>query len=193
MNRFDQLKSEIKQCRLCETELEAGANPVVQLHPEARILIAGQAPGKKAHLSSVPFDDASGERLRHWMGIDKDLFYNESKIAILPMGFCYPGKGKSGDLPPRKECTLQWRVRVLDTLPDIRLTLLIGQYAMKWHLGTSMEKNLTETVRAWRQYSDTILPLPHPSPRNFSWFKNNPWFEQELLPTLRKRVELSMT
>jgi uracil-DNA glycosylase len=160
----------------------------LQAAADARILIAGQAPGRKVHESGVPFDDASGDRLRDWMGITRDTFYDPSYIAILPMGFCYPGTGKSGDLPPRPECATLWRRQLLDLLPNIELTLVIGGYAMDWHLPARRKKNLTDTVRNWRAYPDGILPLPHPSPRNNIWLKKNPWFDVELLPVLRHRV-----
>ena len=165
-----------------------GPNPVVQIDPRAKILIAGQAPGRVVHETGIPFNDASGNRLRQWMGIDKSVFYNAKQIAILPMGFCFPGTGKSGDLPPRKECAEKWRQSVLSHLPNIQLTLVIGQYAMKWHLGKEMEKTLTATVRNWQSYSDNIFPLPHPSPRNYGWLKKNPWFENEILPELANRI-----
>ena len=161
---------------------------MLQVHPEARILIAGQAPGRRVHESGVPFDDPSGERLRDWLGIDRDTFYDERRIAILPMGFCYPGTGKSGDLPPRPECAPAWRTALLELLTGVRLTLVIGQYAQAWHLPDA-RRNLTETVRAWREYDPGVIPLPHPSPRNNIWLKKNPWFGEELLPKLRERVD----
>lgn len=188
MNKFEHLKNQISQCRICEDSLEFGVNPIVQIHPKAKILIAGQAPGKKVHESSIPFNDASGDKLRDWLGVNKQQFYNPELFAILPMGFCYPGKGKSGDLPPRKECAEHWRIATLQQLTNIKLTLLIGQYAIKWHLGDGAKKNLTETVKNWQHYSGNQVPLPHPSPRNFIWFKNNPWFEQELVPYLKTQV-----
>jgi uracil-DNA glycosylase len=162
------------------------------VHPAARILIAGQAPGSRVHTTGIPFDDASGERLRDWMGIDQKTFYDATRIAILPMGFCYPGTGKSGDLPPRPECAPAWRDRLLATMPDIRLTLVIGQYAQAWHLKGEAKATLTETTLAWRDYGQTTIPLPHPSPRNNIWLKRNPWFSEELLPILRKRVKAAL-
>ncbi|MFT7686626.1 MAG: uracil-DNA glycosylase [Candidatus Azotimanducaceae bacterium] len=185
---FTQLHDEILACKICEPHLEAGVNPVVQINPNAKILIAGQAPGRRVHETNIPFNDPSGDRLRDWMGMDKTDFYNSESVAILPMGFCFPGSSKSGDLPPRKECAAQWRQTVLDQLPNIRLTILIGNYAMKWHLGGAMGKNLTETVQNWRRYPEGVFPLPHPSPRNFGWFKKNPWFDEEVLPELRDRI-----
>ena len=184
---FDALVASVRQCRLCEADLPSGPRPVLQLAPAARILIAGQAPGRRVHESGVPFDDPSGKRLREWMGVSTDVFYDESKIAILPMAFCYPGTGRSGDLPPRPECRQAWRQKLLDQLSGLELTLAIGQYAQAWHLKET-EKNLTETVRNWRAYGPHILPLPHPSPRNNIWLKKNPWFNDSLLPHLRRTV-----
>ena len=155
----------------------------------AKILIVGQAPGRRVHETGIPFDDPSGNRLREWMGIDKSVFYDESKIAIVPMGFCFPGTGKSGDLPPRPECAETWRKKLLNELPQISLTLVIGQYAQAWHLGQLVKQNLTETVKAWKEFGPEIIPLPHPSPRNNIWLKKNPWFEQEVLPKLQAKVK----
>ena len=185
---FNSVIKEVRRCTLCASYLPLPPRPVVQLHPNARILIAGQAPGRKVHDSGIPFNDASGQRLRDWMGIDSELFYNPEKIAILPMGFCYPGSGKSGDLPPRPECAAHWRRRLLELLPNIQLTLLIGQYAQNWHLRGSRKTSLTETVKAWREYWPDSLPLPHPSPRNNRWLKKNPWFETDVLPALRSKI-----
>jgi uracil-DNA glycosylase len=168
--------------------LPLGPRPVLQAHPAARLLIAGQAPGRKVHESGVPFDDASGDRLREWLGIDKSVFYDPARVAILPMGFCYPGTGTSGDLPPRAECAPAWRNRLLAAMPKIELTLAIGQYAQAWHLGAARQATLTETVRHWRECGPGLLPMPHPSPRNNIWLKRNPWFAAELLPALRARV-----
>ncbi len=187
------LLKEVRACTICAVSLPLGPRPVLQVHPQARILIAGQAPGSKVHESGVPFDDASGERLRDWMGIDKTIFYDASKIAILPMGFCYPGTGKSGDLPPRPECAATWREKLLAQMPDIQLTLVIGQYAQAWHLKDAKQDSLTEIVRAWRDYWPAMLPLPHPSPRNNIWLKRNEWFEGDVLPTLKKRVAKILT
>lgn len=184
------LKS-VRACDLCSTELPLGPRPIVQVGESARILIAGQAPGIKVHESGVPFDDASGERLRNWMQIDRDTFYNSAKIGILPMGFCYPGRGKSGDLPPIPRCAVTWRQKLLDAMPNIQLTLAIGMYAQDWHL-ENRGKTLTETVRNWSHYDASVLPLPHPSPRNNIWLKKNDWFEAELLPVLRHRIRLAL-
>lgn len=186
--RLPLLLKDVRACTLCATHLPAGPRPVLQAHARARILIAGQAPGRKVHDSGVPFDDASGTRLRDWMGVDRGVFYDPQTVAILPMGFCYPGTGTSGDLPPRRECAPQWRARLLAALPDLQLTLVIGQYAMAWHLPECAGANLTDTVRAWRQHGSAVLPLPHPSPRNNIWLKANPWFTAELVPELRRRV-----
>ena len=164
-----------------------GPRPVFQIDPRARILIAGQAPGRRVHETGVPFDDPSGERLRDWLGVSRDVFYDAAQVAILPMGFCYPGTGKSGDLPPRPECEKAWRTQLMGCLDDVRLTIVIGQYAQKWHL-PSVKRNLTETVRAWRDYGSGVIPLPHPSPRNDIWIKKNPWFVETLLPALRQSV-----
>ena len=186
-DRLAGLLAEVAACRICEEVLEHGVRPVVQADRRARILIAGQAPGRKVHASGVPFDDASGERLREWMGVDRATFYDPVRVAILPMGFCYPGTGKSGDLPPRPECAEAWRAPLLERLTSLKLTLVIGQYAARWHLDSG-NKPLTEVVRAWRDHRPRCLPLPHPSPRNNLWLRKNPWFEAEVLPYLRRRV-----
>jgi uracil-DNA glycosylase len=166
-----------------------GNRCVVQANSKARILIAGQAPGRKVHETGIPFNDPSGDRLRDWMGIDKNIFYDDSKITLVPMGFCYPGTGTSGDLPPRPECAEAWREQLLRLLPKIELTLVIGQYAHKYHLGKSQKKTLTETVKTWKDYwKNGLLPLPHPSPRNNMWLRKNDWFEKDILPTLKSRV-----
>ena len=188
MHRTQLLLNEVRACTICAAHLPAGPRPVLQVHARARILIAGQAPGRKVHASGVPFDDASGERLRQWLGVDRDVFYNPERVAILPMGFCYPGTGTSGDLPPRRECAPQWRTRLLAALPNIELTLVIGQYAFGWHLPECAGANLTDTVKAWRRHWPGVLPLPHPSPRNNLWLKANPWFVAEVIPALQRRV-----
>lgn len=181
------LLADIRACRICRQHLPHGVRPVLQFHRDARILIAGQAPGNKVHASGVPFDDASGERLRVWMGVSRDDFYDATKIAILPMGFCYPGTGKSGDLPPRPECAPAWRAQLLNALRRLQLTLVIGSYAQAWHLGAEVA-NVTTAVQGWRSYWPKQVPLPHPSPRNNIWLRRNPWFEAELLPRLRARI-----
>ena len=182
------LIEQVRDCTLCVSHLPLGAKPIFQVNPKSKILIAGQAPGKKVHETGIPFDDPSGRRLREWMGIDSELFYDPEKIAILPMGFCYPGTGKSGDFPPRPECSEQWRKPLLELLGDIQLTLIIGKYAQDWHLGAGKKNNLTETVKTWKEYWPSILPLPHPSPRNNIWLKKNLWFESEVLPVLKLKI-----
>jgi uracil-DNA glycosylase len=186
--RLSKLLTEVRACTICAAHLAQGPRPVLQADARARILIAGQAPGSKVHASGVPFDDASGERLRQWMGVSREEFYDPKRVAILPMGFCYPGTGASGDLPPRKECAAQWRAQLLHAMPLIELTLVIGQYAMAWHLPGKATRNLTETVRAWRQHGPSVLPLPHPSPRNNLWLKANPWFELDVVPAIQAGV-----
>jgi uracil-DNA glycosylase len=187
MSSWQNLLTEVRQCTLCEPELPMGARPVVQLHPNAKILVAGQAPGRRVHASGKPFDDPSGDRLRQWMGIDKATFYDAEKLAIIPMGLCYPGTGKSGDLPPRPECAPAWRQKLLQQLPNLELTLAIGQYAQSWHIDEP-KQTLTERVKNWESYWPELLPLPHPSPRNNLWLKRNPWFEDSIIPTLQERV-----
>jgi uracil-DNA glycosylase len=182
---------EVRACTLCKDDLELGPRPVLQIHKEARVLISGQAPGIKVHLSGVPFDDASGERLRSWMGIERDVFYDATKIAILPMGFCYPGKGTSGDLPPLKRCAATWREKLLAQLPNIKLNLVIGLYAQQWHF-LRPDLNLTDTVKRWHEFGDEVLPLPHPSPRNNIWLKKNAWFETDVMPELKNRVSQAL-
>ena len=187
MSSWQNLLTEVRQCTLCEPELPMGARPVVQLHPNAKILVAGQAPGRRVHASGKPFDDPSGDRLRQWMGIDKATFYDAEKLAIIPMGLCYPGTGKSGDLPPRPECAPAWRHKLLEQLPNLELTLAIGQYAQSWHIDEP-KQTLTERVKNWEHYWPDVLPLPHPSPRNNLWLKRNLWFEDTIIPTLQKRI-----
>ncbi len=185
------LVQEVRACQLCAEQLPLGPRPILQVDPRAKILIAGQAPGRRVHESGIPFDDPSGDRLREWMGINRETFYNARLIALLPMGFCYPGTGKSGDLPPRRECAETWRHQLLAQLPNIRLTLIIGQYAHAWHL-PGQASSLTETVRAWDSFDGDIMPLPHPSPRNNIWLKRNPWFGEHLLPDLARRVHKAL-
>ncbi|MFS8051777.1 MULTISPECIES: uracil-DNA glycosylase family protein [Rhizobium] len=198
------LDKAIAACRVCrDTPLRGEADrlpheprPVAVLSATARILIAGQAPGLRVHESGLPFNDASGDRLRQWLGVDRDSFYNPDHFAIVPMGFCFPGYDDAGsDLPPRKECAPLWRQKTIDAMPQIELVLTIGQYAQAWHLGPARMASMTETVSEWRRYlltnqSPAVLPLPHPSWRNSGWLKRNPWFEAELLPVLRERVKI---
>ena len=183
-----QLIDQVSKCVICDPHLPLGARPVIQFNPNARILIAGQAPGIKVHETGVPFNDASGNRLREWLGLTRDEFYDANNIAILPMGFCYPGRGKSGDLPPRKECAPAWREQLLAALPNIELTIVLGKYAQAYHLPETKKMPLTELVKSWREYWPNYLVLPHPSPRNNIWLKKNPWFEQDVLPELDKHV-----
>lgn len=183
------LLEKVRACQHCASSLPFPPRPVLRASETARILIVGQAPGTKVHMTGIPWNDPSGDRLRQWMGLDREHFYDERHIAIIPTGLCYPGKGKSGDLPPRPECAPKWHPLLLEHLPKIELILLIGQYAQHYYLGNQCKKTLTETVRAWRDYAPTYLPLPHPSPRNMLWFKKNPWFEAEVIPALRKRCD----
>jgi uracil-DNA glycosylase len=187
MPAFASLLAEVRACTLCAEHLPLGPRPVLQLHPAARILIAAQAPGRKVHETGLPFNDASGDRLRHWLGLTREQFYDPELIAILPMGLCYPGKGKSGDLPPRPECAPRWRAPLLQTLTQLRLTLVIGQYAMAYHLPEE-RSGLTQAVENWRRYWPAVVPLPHPSPTNNGWLARNRWFERELVPAVRVRV-----
>lgn len=188
MNSFDQLLKNVRACETCVQHLPLGPRPVVTVHPDARLLIVGQAPGTKVHASGIPWDDQSGKNLRKWLGMDDEAFYDETKVGIVPMGFCYPGKGKSGDLPPRKECAPQWHEALLAEMPRIKLTLLIGAYAQNYYLGKDRPKTLTETVRQFDTWLPKYLPLPHPSPRNGIWMKKNPWFEEDLVPELKRIV-----
>ena len=185
---LDALLTEIRACRLCEAALPLGPRPVLRASATATLLIVGQAPGTLVHGSGVPWDDASGVRLRGWMGIEKAAFYDDTRIAIVPMGFCYPGRGASGDLPPRPECRATWHPRLLPMLPDVKLVLAVGAYAQAHFLGERRKKTLTDTVRAWREYAPAVFPLPHPSPRNTGWFVHNPWFDAEVVPAMRAAV-----
>jgi uracil-DNA glycosylase len=187
MASFQALLGEVRRCDRCAAHLPHGTRPVLQLHPAARILIAGQAPGRKVHESGVPFADASGDRLREWLGMSREIFYDPRQVAILPMGFCFPGAGASGDAPPRPECAPAWREKLLLLLKNLQLTLVVGQYAQAYHLPDAGE-SVTETVQSWRGQWPDIVPLPHPSPRNNLWLRRNPWFARELLPRLRRRV-----
>lgn len=200
---LDQLRHAIAACRICRDAPAKGEGdrlpheprPVAVLSSTARILIAGQAPGLKVHESGLPFNDASGNRLRDWMAVSRDEFYDADKFAIVPMGFCFPGyDDKGSDLPPRRECAPLWRARTIAMMPQVELILAIGQYAQAWHLGSRRKKAMTETVQAWREYyfaneGPRILPLPHPSWRNTGWLKKNPWFEADVLPVLRQHVD----
>ena len=185
---LDALLREIRACRLCEAHLPLGPRPVLAASASARLLIVSQAPGARVHETGIPWNDASGRRLREWLQLDEAMFYDARRVAIVPMGFCYPGRAGSGDAPPRPECRATWHPRLLPLLREVEFTLSIGQYAQAWCLGTRSKATLTETVRAWREYLPDNMPLPHPSPRNVGWFKANPWFEAEVLPALRERV-----
>ena len=187
---LDALLAEIRACRICEAHLPHGVRPVLRARATAKLCIVGQAPGIRVHNTGVPFNDPSGDRLRDWMGLDRDAFYDESRIAIVPMGFCFPGyDAQGGDKPPRKECARHWRTRLFAELPQFPLTLVIGTYAQRCHLGQNAKANVGETVRAWRDYAPRYIPLPHPSWRNNAWLKKNPWFAEDLVPYLRRRVQ----
>lgn len=184
---FDALISEVRKCTRCAEHLPLEPRPILQAHPDAQLLIAGQAPGRRTHQRGIPFDDVSGDRLREWLGISRAVFYDARRIAIVPMGFCYPGTGKSGDLPPRPECARTWHAQLLPSLVNIKLRIVIGQFAIAYHLPHRRE-SLTHVTQDWRTYWPDLIPLPHPSPRNNLWISRNPWFEAELLPALRARV-----
>ena len=186
--KFDKIIKKLKEDSRNKSYTERGIPPIFQVSPKAQILIIGQAPGKKVEESLIPFNDKSGEKLVQWMGIDRDTFYSE-EIAILPMDFYYPGKGKTGDLPPRSFIAKEYHKDILELMPDIKLTILIGSYSMKYYLGKNMKENLTETVRSYKEYLPKYFPIVHPSPLNFRWQKANPWFEGEVVPVLRDMVE----
>ena len=190
-SNLEALLTAVRNCRACESHLPLGPRPVLRAGAAARILIVGQAPGVRVHTTGIPWDDPSGERLRAWMGVDKAFFYDESRIAIIPMGYCYPGRGADGDLPPRRECAALWLDQLLARLPQIELTLLVGQYAQRHFLGSHRKPSLTETTRAWREYAPQFIPLPHPSPRNQPWFKQHSWFEEDVVPALQARINAS--
>ena len=184
---LDVVLRDIRACRACAGELPHEPRPVVRVGPQTRLLICGQAPGRRVHESGLPFDDPSGDRLRDWLGVDRQRFYGDPRIGVAAMAFCYPGTAKKGgDLPPPRRCAETWRGSLLALLPEVRLTLLVGTYAQTWRLGTASP--MTDVVRNWRAYGPSLLPLPHPSWRNTGWLKRNPWFEAEVLPELRARV-----
>ncbi len=183
------LLSEIKQCTVCANHLDLGPRPVVSGHIDSKIVIIGQAPGTKVHTSGVPWDDASGRQLRKWLGVSDEDFYNAQKFAIEPMGFCYPGKGKSGDLPPRPECAPLWHESLITNMPNVKLIILIGMYAQKYYLKKAAKKTLTETVRNYKEYLPSYFVLPHPSPRNRFWLTKNPWFEEKVIDNLKKEIK----
>jgi uracil-DNA glycosylase len=185
---LDALLREIRACTLCAAHLPLGPRPVLRASTTATVLIVGQAPGTRVHATGVPWNDPSGDRLREWMGLDRERFYDSARIAIVPMGFCYPGKGTSGDLPPRPECAPTWHPRLRALLPSVRLTLLVGRHAQRGYLAGRCRPTLTDTVRAHADYAPDVLPLPHPSPRNIGWLQRNPWFAREVVPSLRRRL-----
>lgn len=187
MPKLAKLLTEIEACTICAAHLSHGVRPVVRAQRDAKIMIIGQAPGRTVHETGIPWNDPSGDRLRDWLQLDKDAFYDSSQIAIMPMGFCFPGTGKSGDLPPRPECAPTWHQALLSELPNIQLTLLIGNYAQQAYLDNK-PKTLTETVQQWQQWWPNRIALPHPSPRNQLWLKKNPWFGESVIPALRQRV-----
>lgn len=185
-----ELERQVRACTLCKADLPLEPKPIIQMHENARVLIAGQAPGRVTHHAGQPFDDASGNRLREWLGVDREIFYDPECFAIVPMGLCFPGTGKQGDLPPRPECAITWRDPILSALGNIQLTLVIGQYAQRYHLSQKAKsRSVTEQVKAWRDTWPAIMPLPHPSPRNNRWLAQNPWFERELIPALQEQVK----
>ncbi len=189
---LDALVADIRACRVCARHFAHEPRPVIWVHPEARILIAGQAPGRLVHETGIPWNDPSGERLRSWMGMDRAVFYTRENVAVAAMGFCFPGTEGGADLPPRPECAPLWRPRLLPLLGRVRLTLLVGGYAQRYHLREGAKRTLTDTVRSWRDYPLDVMPLPHPSWRNTAWLKRNPWFEAELVPELRRRVSAAL-
>ncbi|HEY0845638.1 MAG TPA: uracil-DNA glycosylase family protein [Noviherbaspirillum sp.] len=192
-SRLPSLLTEIRACRLCEQHLPHGPQPVVQAGASARLLIVGQAPGRRVHETGIPWNDPSGDRLREWLQVPREVFYDPARVAIMPTAFCYPGTGKSGDLPPRPECAPAWHARLLAAMPQVQLTLLIGRYAQEVTLRENGKSTLTETVAAYQEYLPQYFPLPHPSPRNRLWWKTNSWFEQDVLPVLRERVAAALS
>ncbi len=185
---MNSLLAEIKQCTICEKHLALGPRPVVSAHKDSKIVIIGQAPGTKVHASGIPWDDASGLELRKWLNVSVDDFYDETKFAIVPMGFCYPGKGKSGDLPPRPECAPQWHDLLLKQMPNLELVILIGMYSQNYYLKEKAKRTLTETVANYKDYLPRYFVLPHPSPRNRFWLTKNSWFDKEVIPELQMRI-----
>src|SRR3990172_8403648 len=185
---LQRLIAEARACRLCEAHLPLGPKPVFIADEGARLLIVGQAPGRRVHETGIPWNDPSGDNRRAWLQLERAAFYDSRRIGIIRAGLCYPGTGKGGDLPPRPECAPLWQPRFRAALPAIRLTLLMGQYAQAYYLGERRKKTLAATVHAWREYTPEFLPLPHPSPRNRLWLRRNPWFERDVIPALRRRV-----
>lgn len=189
MSALDALLERVRECRICAAHLPLGPRPVLNCRSTARLLVVGQAPGTRVHRTGIPWNDPSGDRLRQWMGLSREQFYEHPAMAIMPMGFCYPGKGKSGDLPPRKECAEEWHESLLALMPDIELTLVIGQYSQARYFPSERQQGVTERVRRWAEYLPDYFPLPHPSPRNNLWLRKNPWFESETVPALSRRVK----
>lgn len=187
---MDKLLEDIRNCKVCESYLELGANPIVSASSKSKIVIIGQAPGRIVHQTGIPWNDNSGDNLRNWLGVDKETFYNEDIFALMPMGFCFAGKGKSGDLPPRKECAPLWHDKLLDYMQGKRLILLIGQYAQHYYLKERRKNTLTETVKNYEVYLPQYLPLPHPSPRNNIWQAKNKWFQSEVLTILKDQIKM---
>lgn len=185
---MENLIKQIKKCEICKDFLPNKPKPVVQISSESKILIIGQAPGQKVQNSGIPWQDKSGDELRRWLGVSEEQFYNEKLFALMPMGFCYPGKGKSGDLPPRPECAPEWHPQIFAELKNVKLTFLIGQYAQKYYLKDKRKKNLTETVKSFHEFLPKFFPLVHPSPRNRIWQKKNPWFESEVISFIQKKT-----
>lgn len=187
---MQKLLSEIRGCEVCKEHLSLGPRPIVSGHPNSKIVIIGQAPGAKVHKTGVPWDDPSGKQLRKWLGVTDEQFYDATNIALVPMGFCYPGKGNSGDLPPRTECAPLWHKDLMGKMPELELVILIGMYAQKYYLGKSSKKTLTETVSAFETYLPQYFPLPHPSPRNRFWLTKNPWFEEQVIQELQRKISI---
>lgn len=192
LTRLDKLLAEVRACTLCAAHLPNPPRPVLRAARTALVQIVGQAPGRKVHETGIPWNDPSGDLLREWLGIDRDTFYDARRVAIIPAGFCYPGKGRSGDLAPRPECAPHWHPRLRALLPQVHLTLLVGQYAQVYYLGGRRGKTLADTVRAYREYLPEFFPLPHPSPRNRRWLAQNAWFERDVLPDLRRRFRTAL-
>ena len=186
---MEDLLSEIRTCIICQEHLPNYPKPIIRANSNSKILVIGQAPGQKVQNSGVPWDDASGKNLRAWLNVSNEQFYDTNLFAIMPMGFCYPGTGKNGDLPPRKECAVEWHKKVLEQMPNIQLTLLIGQYAQDYYLSKNAKESLTETVKNHITYLPNYIPLPHPSPRNNIWLKKNEWFKTDVIPVLQNKVK----